>query len=270
MHDISIIIVNYKMADFVRDCLAGLKKQCDESPLNIRIVVVDNNSEDHLRNIITQSNCPNITSVFLKQNLGYGGGVNEGIRAVKADYYFVVNPDLVFFEESTLNRLYAFMENNKKIGMCAPKLINTDGSLQYSCWRFPKRLVPMYRRTKLGNTKRGQKALQHFLMEDWDHNQTRPVECVMGSAMFVRGETLKEVGLMSEEYFMYFEDMDWCRQFWNANKPIYYVHDVRIRHHWQRDSAKVKGIKAVALSKLTRIHIKSWLKYMWKWRKVRD
>lgn len=270
MHDISVIIVNYKMADFVKACLFGLKKQCEQSTLKIRIVIVDNNSDDHLRNIITQSGCDNITSVFLNENKGYGGGVNEGIHAVKAHYYFVVNPDLLFFEEHTLDRLHAFMENNKKIGMAAPKLLNNDGSLQMSCWRFPTRLLPMYRRTRLGNTKRGKKEVGRFLMEDWDHMQTRPVECIMGSAMLVRAEALKKVGLMSEEYFMYFEDMDWCRRFWNVHQPIYYIHDVRIRHHWQRDSAKVKGIKAIALNPLTRIHIKSWMKYMWKWRDIND
>ncbi len=270
MHDIAVILVNFKMANFVKASLSGLKTQCENSNLNIRIVVVDNNSDDNVRDIIGESGCTNLTSVFLSENLGYGGGVNRGIQAVEAKYYFVVNPDLVFFEDRTLDRLHSFMEENKKVGMAAPKLLNTDGSLQLSCWRFPSRMVPMYRRTALGNTKRGRKAIRNFLMEEWDHKQTQPVECIMGSAMFVRAESLKKVGLMSEEYFMYFEDMDWCRRFWNHHQPIYYVHDVRIRHHWQRDSAKVKGIKAVALNSLTRTHVKSWMKYMWKWRAIKD
>lgn len=266
--NISLIIVNYKMADYIAACLKSIKKQCAKSQLKMYVVVVDNDSNDHIADVITAADMKNLTGVYLNKNLGYGGGVNAGIRAVKADYYFVVNPDLIFFEQNTLDRLYRFMEDNSKIGMAVPKLLNTDGSLQYSCWRFPTKLVPLYRRTNFGKTKIGQKALTHFQMRDWDHAQTRPVDCAMGSAMFVRGSALKKTGLMPEEYFMYFEDMDWCRSFWKHNLPVYYTHDIRIRHHWKRDSAKVAGLKSILLNPLTRTHIKSWIKYMWKWRGV--
>jgi GT2 family glycosyltransferase len=108
-------------------------------------------------------------------------------------------------------------------------------------------------------------------MKDFHHASTKAVDWVMGSAMFVRGKALTEVGTFDEAYFMYFEDCDWCRRFWKKGWPVYYVHDVSLSHVHRRQSARVAGkpvgLRAIFSNKLTRIHIKSWLTYFWKWRK---
>lgn len=267
MCTLAIVIVNYKMADFFRPLLASLKEQMENSDIVTRIIVVDNNSNDCIDEVVAHSGLTDfITTIYQKVNCGYASGVNAGIKSISAEYYFVINPDIVFFEEHTLKRLCTFMDQHQEIGMAAPKLLNDDGSLQFSCWRFPRFLVPLYRRTRFGNTFSGKSALSHFLMHTWQHNETLPVDCLMGSAMFVRASVLPKVGLMSEDYFMYFEDMDWCQSFWEKHIPIYYVHDIRLRHGWQRDSAKILGLKSLFLNHLTRIHVKSWLKYMKRWR----
>lgn len=266
MTDIAIIIVNYNMHLFVRDCLASLAPQIASSHLRTRIIVVDNASDTPIHEVVEASSLKNITVVANKENRGYAAGVNAGIRAVQAHYYLVINPDIVFFEQDTLDRLFTFMETHPTIGMVGPKLLNPDGSLQYSCWRFPETMMPLYRRTALGNTSAGKRALKRFRMEEWDHGQTQPVECIMGSAMMVRATSLEKVGLMSEDYFMYFEDMDWCRRFWVNHIPIYYIHNIRLRHQWRRDSARIPGVKGLIFNPLARVHVVSWMKYMWKWR----
>jgi len=89
----------------------------------------------------------------------------------------------------------------------------------------------------------------------------------MGSAMFVRNKAVKEVGLFDERYWMYAEDSDWCRRMWEMHWPVYYVHDIVVKHTHGRGSAKVPGIfKALLKNKLARVHLISWFKYMWKWR----
>ena len=105
------------------------------------------------------------------------------------------------------------------------------------------------------------------MMRDFDHNETRPVDWVMGSAMFARKEAVESAGFFDDRYFMYLEDCDWCHKLWEAGWPVYYVHDIIIHHKHMRDSARVQGaVKALIKNKLARTHLLSWLKYMWKWR----
>lgn len=101
-------------------------------------------------------------------------------------------------------------------------------------------------------------------MIDWDHNKTRQVDWILGTGMIVRDDALKQVGFMDERFFMYFEDTDWCRRFWEANWLVYYIHDIEIVHYHGRPSAQTSVIFGF-LSKQTRIHIVSWLKYFIKY-----
>lgn len=103
-------------------------------------------------------------------------------------------------------------------------------------------------------------------MTDYDHNIERPVDWVMGSAMFVRQKSIDDVGLFDDRFFMYFEDCDWCRRMWDIYWQVRYLPSCVLYHKHKRDSAKVPGIKAILQNPITRIHIKSWLQYWWKWK----
>ncbi|MBF8280891.1 MAG: putative glycosyltransferase [Candidatus Magasanikbacteria bacterium] len=269
MTDVSIIIVNYKMKDLIVPCLESLKADVSGSSLQVHVVVVDNASnDDSCPTILSQF--PDYTCLINTRNLGYGGAVNIGIRSHEAKYYFVLNPDTKFVEPRTIERLYAFMEAHPKIGMIGPKLLNVDGTLQFSCNRFPPLMIPLLRRTSLGEKKMFRRKVDRFLMRDFDHEKTQPVDWVIGSAMFVRASALKDVGFFDDRFFMYFEDTDWCRRFWEAHWPIYYVHDIVIMHHHGRGSARVPGVfRALFMNKLARLHVQSAMKYFWKWRGIK-
>ena len=103
-------------------------------------------------------------------------------------------------------------------------------------------------------------------MAEWDHGENRNVDWVIGTGMFVRDKALKDVGLMDERFFMYFEDVDWCRRFWENNWPVHYLSEVEIIHYHGRPSAKTEGlIKSVLFNPNARVHINSWLKYFIKY-----
>ena len=162
------------------------------------------------------------------------------------------------------------MDVHPKIGAIGPKLINMDGSLQYSCYRFDLSSIlikPLKQINWDEKYKWIKKHTDKLLMKNFDHNETRPVDWVLGAALLVRKEVIDQIGWFDEKYFMYLEDADWCHRMWEKGWPVYYVHDMLIKHKYARDSAKVPGIlKALFKNKLARIHLKSWLKYMWKWR----
>jgi N-acetylglucosaminyl-diphospho-decaprenol L-rhamnosyltransferase len=268
MNDINIVIVNHKMKDKIRTCLSTLFRESDKSHLDVQVVVVDNASGDGIGQMLA-AEFPRAICILQDENVGFGRAQNLGIRAAEARYYFALNPDTEFHSDGqTLERLHAFMEANSKVGMIGPKLVYPDGSLQYSCWRFPPFFQPFYQRTKLGQTKRGVARVAHHHMKDFDHTKTIPVDAVMGSAMFVRRDALRDVGLFDERFWMYYEDIDWSRRMWEAGWPVYYVHDIVLTHIHGRGSAQIPGVfRALVKNRLARVHVKSWIQYLWKWRR---
>ncbi len=267
MKDISIVIVNYKMRDLIDKCLHTLFEDMRGVGLDIDIVVIDNNSHDGVGELLKEK-YPTVRFIPQDVNPGFGTSQNKGMSSVDATYYFALNPDTEFLpEQHTIQRLYSFMENNPNVGMVGPRIVYPDGSLQYSCWRFPSFFQPFYNRTKLGSTKWGKRKYDHHMMKDFGHDKTMPVDAIMGSAMFVRGSAIKDVGMFDENFWMYYEDIDWSLRMWEAGWPVYYVHDIVLQHLHGRGSASVPGLfNALIKNKLFRVHVRSWLKYMWKWR----
>ncbi len=267
MTDLSIVIANYKMKADIEKCFASLFPDIAESGLSVEVVVVDNASDDGI-DAWLKERYPTVRCIVLPENFGFGKAQNVGLKAVEAKYYFVLNPDTYFYQGGqTLRRLHHFMEQYPKIGLIGPKILYPDGSLQYSCYRFPTFWQPLFSRTKLGEKGRGKQTQDWTIMKDFDHNVTQPVDWVMGSAMVVRHSAMKEVGMFDERFWMYYEDTDWCHRMWDKGWPVYYVHDIMLEHVHGRRSAKVPGIlRAVLKNKLVRVHIQSWLMYMWKWR----
>ncbi len=267
MKDINIVIVNYKMKEKISVCLDTLFQELQSSTLDVQVTVVDNASHDGIDTFL-QETFPSVVYIGQEENVGFGKSQNKGMRAAEARYYFALNPDTVFDpEQRTIERLYAFMEEHPKVGMIGPKLVYPDGSLQYSCWRYPSFFQPFFQRTKLGKTAWGEKKVARHHMKEWDHNSTRPVDAIMGSAMFARKEAVDHVGMFDERYFMYYEDIDWSLSMWEQGWPVYYVHDIVLTHIHGRGSAKIPGVfRALFKNKLARIHARSGLSFLWKWK----
>ena len=102
-------------------------------------------------------------------------------------------------------------------------------------------------------------------MKDWDHKANRSVDWIYGACLIVRKEFLKKVGLLDERYFMYMEDLDWCRRFWENGYEVWYVAEAEVIHYHQRESAVASGFLGI-FKKSGRIHLQSWLKYYYKHR----
>jgi GT2 family glycosyltransferase len=265
MVDISVIIVNYKMRESIRSALTTLFCDIKDLPLSVALTVVDNDSGDGVGEMLSRD-FPQVNFLHNGSNIGFGAANNNGIKYTPARYYFFLNPDTRFIEPETIKRLYDFMEGKPGAGICAPRLMNSDGTLQHSCYRFPRVMVPLYRRTALGRTFIAKKRLDNFLMSEWEHDKRRMVDWVMGSAMLIRASALHEAGVWDDRFFMYFEDIDLCRRFWLKHRPVYYLSDIVLEHEHHRESAKLPVWKGVFRNKTTRYHIASWLNYLWKYR----
>jgi len=269
MFDICVTIVNTKERDEIEKSLQSLYLDTKNSSLNFAVVIVDNDSKENIEELV--SKFPNLQIIKNEKNFGFGYSHNQAMKKVMARYYFILNPNTLFpVGQNILKQLVDFMERNPKIGLVGPKILYPDNTLQYSSYRYPSFFQPVYSRTSIGQTQHGKKATDRYLMKDFDHEATIPVDWVMGSAMFYRREAYEKVGGFDERFFMYAEDSDLCRRNWEAGWSVYYLHAVNIIHTHGRASAKVRNpLFAILNNHFTRIHIFSWLKYFIKWRNNR-
>ena len=263
--ELSIIILNYKQRGLIKNCVKALLES--EANFPYEIIVVDNDSRDGIEDLM-KDRFPQVRFIQTGSNLGMGGGNNVGIKNAQGKHVMVMNPDIFVFKDS-LQKLVDHINNEPEIGLIAPRLLNPDRTLQYTCYRWHKLLTPMYRRTFLGKLPWAKKELDRFLMTDWDHNDTREVDWIQGSCWVSPKEVLDKVGAFDDRYFMYFEDTDLCRKIKQAGHQVVYHPAVEVVHLHRRQSADQGGLRSI-FSKLTRIHIYSWMKYMLKWRKARN
>lgn len=258
--DISIIIVNYKSRDKLITCLDSITK-ANLGGLAYETIVVENNSGDNLSDL----SYPNLKIIISPDNLGMGGGNNLGIKNSSGEYILISNPDIVF-ETNTIISLYEYFKADKNVGLIGPKLINPDGSLQYSCVRFPKFYIPLLRRTAIGSF--FPSTLDYYLMKHTDHNQVQRVDWLLGACFMVRRSEIKD-GLFDERYFMYFEDVDLCRQINTRGQSVIYYPVVSVIHNHARQSAGLPWYKALFKDRIAREHLKSAFRYFKKWKKIK-
>lgn len=256
--NISVVIVNYKTPKLLMQCLQSLQQ---EAPEVRDIIVIDNSSGDNSLALLKKE-YPWVRRIASPVNAGFGRGVNWGITNARNPYILILNPDVIA-QPGSLQKLYEEMQQNPNIGLIAPQLRYLDGSLQYSCCRFQTPMLVVYRRSWLGKTSHGKKRLDHFLMKDFDHTKPRNVDWVIGGCMLVRRQALEQVGLIDERFFMYFEDMDWCRRFWQSGWLVRYEPRAVMIHHHRRQSASRPGLRGL-LNPLGRIHLSSGFKYFYK------
>lgn len=269
MKDINIVFVNYNMAPDIIQAVGSVLKDLEGGKFNVHITVVDNsNNRDGIVEQLKQFSI--VQYIDAGGNVGFGRANTIGFKATPARYYFALNPDTIIVENlRTIERLVEFMDNHPKIGCIGPKLINRDGSVQHSCYRFDLMSVlikPLRHLNWDQDYHFAKRSIDLLLMKDFDHNKTQAVDWVLGAAMLVRREVADLIGWFDNRFFMYFEDTDWCRTMWMHGWPVYYVHDIVIVHTHARESAKIPGMIAILKNPLARIHAKSWMKYVWKWR----
>lgn len=271
MKDIHLVLLNYYCKDNILNALDSIFQDIQSCPFTVAVTVSDNSHNgDGIRESL-QEKFPQVRYIDTGGNVGFGQGNVVGFKSEEARYYFALNRDTRIPENTrVIERIIRFMDERSRIGCIGVKLLNMDGSLQYSCYRFdlPSILIKPFKQINFDKKYEWvKKHADKLEMRDFDHMSTRPVDWVLGAALVVRKEAVDQLGWFDDRYFMYLEDCDWCHRMWEAGWPVYYVHDIVIKHAHARDSAKVPGIfKALFQNKLARIHAFSWIKYLWKWR----
>lgn len=259
---LSIIIVTFNSGRLAKACIDSIRRTAPKA--DYEIVVVDNASGDDSQELLA-TDVADIRFFPQRENRGYACGVNVGISESRGRYVLVLNPDIIVLNDA-IDELLRFAGVHPRAAAVAGQLVNPTGSVQDSCFRFYTPFTILARRTPLGLLPRARRHLDRVLLRDADHSVPRAVDWILGACMLVRRSAIDAVGPMDGRFFLYFEDMDWCRRFWSAGFEVWYVPAARFAHYYKRASAQEAGISAL-LQPITRVHIASGFKYFWKYRR---
>lgn len=230
-----IAIVNYRTADLTIDCLRALSQQVGDF-LNLRVMVVDNNSGDNsdikLASAIEGEGWGSWVNVIpLATNGGFAFGNNAVIRQALSlsespDYVMLLNPDTVA-QNGAIKALVEFMDAHPDVGIAGSRLKNPNGEEERSAHTFPSPLSELDGGVRLGMVSR---LLHRYVVSPPVLSFAHPCDWVSGASMIIRRQVIEEIGLMDENYFLYFEEVDFCRRTINAGWQCWYVPESVVLH----------------------------------------
>ncbi len=239
---LTIVIVNYNSGEHLRECLRSIHASGTQTPF--RVEVVDNDSRDGSTEIVTEG-LPRVHLTRNRKNVGFGRANNQVFRSVADTRYFLaLNPDIVVTPGS-LDTMCRFMDEHPEVGVCGCKLLNPDGSLQFSCRTWPHPLTIFLRGLRVEKYFPENRRFLDYYMRDWDHGDTAEVDWVLGSCMMIRRALFSNVGGFDERFFMYYEDVDLALRAWQAGWKVVYIPDVHMLHHHKQESHSWRSPRVV-------------------------
>ena len=264
---LSIVITHYKTLPVLKLCLSAIRESCKD--IKHEVIVADSDSDFENAEEIREK-FPEVILISFKNNVGYAKLVNAGLKIANGEFVLILNADILPKKDS-IKTLIDFLEKNNDIGLVGPQLLNFDESPQPSTFRYYSFWTTICRRTFLGKTFFGKKEINKFLLKDQielmktSGRESLSVDWLMGSALMARNEAIKKVGFFDERFFMYFEDVDWARRFWENGYKVVFLPRAQMYHYHYKASDKGRGVFDLFFNKQTRIHFISAIKYFWKY-----
>jgi GT2 family glycosyltransferase len=227
MDDLCIVIVSYNTRDMLRDCLRALSAAT--AGLRTSVWLIDNASTDGSPEMAARE-FPETRVMANDRNVGFARANNQALEQADARYLLLLNPDTEA-RPGSLALAVAHMDADPRMGACGPMLLNTDGSLQRNGGRFPTPFRELLHVTGLWRLapRRYELAMEHGRE---DFSAEAEVDQVSGACLLVRAEAAKQVGLLDDRFFMFYEDVEWCRRLRRAGWSVRYLPDVQVVHHW--------------------------------------
>ena len=237
MIDLSIVIASWNVCSLLRRCLHSIFEASIQHPASsVEIIVVDNASTDGSVEMV-RVEFPSVHLIANTDNRGFPAANNQGIVVAHGRYVLLLNPDTEVIGDA-LTTMVAFADMHLDVGMVGPQLLTPDGSVQSSRRRFPTLLTAFFESTWLQPyAPRG--LLEQYRVLDRPDDVVQDVDWLYGAALMARREAIEQVGPMDEGFFMYSEELDWCRGFRDAGWRVVYLPTAQIIHHGGKSSEQV-------------------------------
>lgn len=229
--DLSIIIINWNARDLLEKCLDSIFH--GSQSIDFEVIVADNASSDGSADLLGQR-FPQVRVIENDVNVGFARANNQAIHQSRGRYILLLNPD-TDVKPGALEILLDFIENHPRAGAVGPRLLNIDGTLQFSCSPTPTLSRELLRLFHLP----GVRPDGYYPMHRWDTITPRKVDVLIGACMLLRSETLALVGFLDEDYFMYSEEVDLCYRIKQAGWQLYWVPKAEVEHYGGQSTQQV-------------------------------
>jgi hypothetical protein len=234
MPQLSVVIASYNTRDLLKECIETLQRA--GNGVDLEVIVVDNASTDGSRQYLASLG-RRVRLILNDANLGFAAANNAGMRIASAPVILLLNSD-AFVTRKTLHAGLAILHDQPQAGLAGVRILNPDGSIQAESGSFPSLWqdicislgVERFRKPSPGVSK-----------------VAAPVDWVHGACMFVRKRALQSVGGLDSRFFMYSEEVDWCRRFWEAGWAVWYLPTVDVVHIGGASSSTKDLSRRVAL-----------------------
>lgn len=248
---VSIICVNYKTKDYLEKMLESLflfTKECD-----FEVIVVENYSGDDLQELAQKFS---IKLIENDTNLGFAGGCNLAIQRARGDYFLLINPDIIF-TENAICEIEKEMNSNTQIGVGGVSLKNLDGTQQDCIWRFPKPLDQLLLLLKIPHLFPSIAPISKWLMKDFDYSKDSDVDQVMGAFFCMRRSVYEELNGLDDGYFIWYEEVDFCKRVSDAGFKTHYFSDISAKH---KKGSSFLSVPTIKKQKILRQSIRRYMK----------
>lgn len=243
MIDVSIIIVNWNTKDKLKNCLISIYEQA--SGFTYEVIVVDNASGDGSADMVKRK-FPEVILLQNDENKGFAAANNRGIAVSGGRYVLLLNSDTVILDNA-IAKTIVFADNHPEAAVVGCKVLNSDETLQQTCFMFPSLLNMFLSSTYLYKLFPRSEFFGREQMTWWDRDDIHEVDVVTGCFMLVRREAIEQVGLLDERFFMYGEETDWCYRFKQAGWKVVFTPVGQIIHFGGVSSSKMAAGKTLQL-----------------------
>jgi len=241
LSQLAIVVVSYNTRDLTRECLESVYASLRRSDLNALVYVVDNASSDGSADM-TRERFPQVRLIASDQNLGFARANNLALRDMGLDEpaeakgggsdwkVLFLNPDTVVLDRA-IGTLLQFMDSHPAVGLAGAALVHPDGRFQHSAFRFPSLAQAFLDFFPLNHRLLDSRLNGRYPKVLYERGDPFPIDHPLGAVMMVRGDVIRQVGLMDEGFFMYCEEIDWCMRIKAHGWQINCVPGARIVHH---------------------------------------
>ena len=259
--DISIIIVNWKVRELLRNCLNSVYNTVKSH--TYEVFVIDNDSNDGSIEMI-EKEFPQVNLLVNAENAGHSKAMNQGIRMSNGKNILLLNPDVVL-HESTVDEMVDFLDNHPDTGAVSGKELRPDGSFWWKSRR--RKIIPWIEMLALygGNQLRNLHFIERFFpdeyMRDVPDDQLCKVEILATACMMVRKDVFDKIGLLDETFWLMSEDVDISLRMGQAGWDIYYLPNATFLHcHGESVKQSEKSIHMIIIAERHILFNKFWSK----------
>lgn len=221
---VSAIVVSFNTRQMTLDCLRALADDLKDIPSET--IVVDNASTDDSARAIRDS-FPGVKLIGNSDNRGFGAANNQGMLTSHGENILLINSD-AFLKPGAAAAMLAALDAHGDVGLVGPRLINADGSMQRSCFRFPSPARAWLENLWISAFAPSDSPLADY--RRWAHNSERNVDFVIGACLMVRRTVVEQVGGFDEAFFMYSEESDWQKRIQEAGWKVLFTPSAVVAH----------------------------------------